>query len=251
MSSEKELDRMLEADIKALTLNYLKDKEMIDQESIIMNELTVGNYLRRVDLAILSKGKLIAFEIKSEADSLYRLEGQIETYLKYFDKVIVVSDAKFIPKMTEILPKCVGLWTVDKTSIQVKNRGKLQDKIESKQLIDYMDVVDLMKLTSKLNIRSDKDRASLESALENASNKHLRGGVQMSLHRKFKEYNQLFAEETNNKAISTDDLKLLSRFSSIRERSKLKEKQSKDFWQNIDKHIAELTEFVNSAREIA
>jgi hypothetical protein len=251
MSTVKELDRMLEADIKALTLNYLRDKGIINQDSIIMNELTIGNYLRRVDLAIFTNCKLIAFEIKSEADSLYRLDGQVDTYLKYFDKVIVISDSKFIPKMVTNLPKSVGLWEINKATIKVKNKGRYKNKIDSRQLIDYMDVVDLVRLTSTLKIRSEKNRSSLESAIANVSNKNLRQEVQVSLNRKFAESNRLFIKETGNKVITTNDLKLLSRFSSQREKNKLEEKQKKEFWSNIDEHIADLTRFVNSATEIA
>ncbi len=247
MSAHKELDRMLEADIKALTLNYLMDREIINQDSIIMNELTVGNYLRRVDLAIFTKGKLIAFEIKSEADSLYRLEGQVDTYLKYFDKVIIVSASKFIPKLAVNLPKSVGLWEVSSTKIKIKNKGCYKYKVDNSQLIDYMDVVDLKKIASKLKIITEKNRSSLGSSLINVSNKVLRQGVQVSLNRKFRESNRRFIDATNNKVILKDDLKLLSRFSSKRDKNKLEETKSKDFWTNIDKHVAELTRFVNSA----
>jgi hypothetical protein len=239
--------KFLEADIKALTLNYLRDKKIIDQESIIMNELTLGKYIRRVDLAIFIKGKLVAFEIKSEADSLYRLDGQIDTYLEYFDKVIVVSDSKFIPKLINNLPEQVGIWEVSSSNIDVQVKGRLQNKIDKTKLIDYMDVVDLIKLSSKLSISTDKDRVSLENSLINASNKALRNGVELSLKRKFKENNLIFLEQTKNKIISKNDLKLLSRFNTQREKVKLEVEQRDNFWKSIDKHAAELTEFVNSA----
>lgn len=123
--------RLLEADIKALTLNYLRDKNIIDGNSIIMNELTIGDFSRRVDLAIFNKGKLIAFEIKSEADSLFRLNGQLDKYLEYFDKVIVVSDTKFVPSLLESLPNKIGLWEVEKSKIKIKKKVNCNEKLKN------------------------------------------------------------------------------------------------------------------------
>ncbi len=251
MDASKDSNRMLEGDIKALTLNYLRDMKIINQDSIIMSELTVGNYLKRVDLAILTKGKLIAFEIKSEADSLYRLEEQVHTYLKYFDMVIVASDTKFISKITHKLPKSVGLWEINKSEIKIKSKGTCSDRIESSQLIDYMDVVDLAKLASNLKIPFIKNRNALKDSLANVANESLRLGVQQTLSRKFRESNLKFVEETVNKIISKDDLRLLSRFSAQREKNKLEEMQSNQFWLNIDKHIADLTKFVDSETKTA
>lgn len=246
MNDKSTLDRLLEADIKALILNYLRDKKVIGAESIIMNELTVGNFSRRVDLAIYSNGKLIAFEIKSEADTLSRLSGQIETYLDYFDKVIVVSDTKFIPKILNDLPKDVGVWEVKSSKIKVKAKGKYQYKIDNQKLINFMDVVDLVKISTKLKIQSEKHRYALEESLLGVSNKDLRIGVQISLNRKFKGVTQSFIKETKDKTITKEDLKTLSRFISQREEIKRKEKKNKEFWENIEQHVVELTNFVKA-----
>ncbi|NOH84668.1 sce7726 family protein [Vibrio sp. 03-59-1] len=249
MAENKELKRLLEPDVKALTLNYLRDKRIIAEDSIIMNELTVGNFARRVDLAIYSNGKLVAFEIKSEADTLARLNGQLDKYLEYFDKVIVVSDTKFIPTLTNSLPKNVGLWEVNSSKIIVKQRGKYQCKIDNSKLISMMDVVDLSKLSTKLNIQSERNRSSLEDSLKRVSNKNLRSGVHASLSRKFLGVTHSFIEETKDRAISKDDLKILSRFSTHREKMKSEQNKSRVFWDNIEQHIADLSQFVKASTQ--
>lgn len=243
----KDFKRLLEPDIKALLLNYLRNKKIIDENSIIMNELTVGNFSRRVDLAIYSDGKLIAFEIKSEADTLTRLDGQLDKYLEYFDKVVVVSDTKFISMLSSSLPKNVGLWEVSDSKIKVKQRGKLQSKIDNSKLIDMMDLVDLYKLSTKLKIKTDRDRASLEKSLKQVSNKRLRQGVHASLSRKFVDVTRSFIEETNNREVLKDDLKILSRFNLHREKIKLERKRSKAFWDDIDQHVADLNLFAKAS----
>lgn len=251
MSLTLKTDRMLEADIKALTLNYLRDKKIIDNESIIMNELTIGNFVRRVDLAIYTKGKLIAFEIKSEADSLTRLDGQIEKYLEYFDKVVIVADTKFIPKINKNLLTNVGLWEVNSLNIKIHNKGRYIYNTEKSKLINLMDVVDLAKLSSKLKIQSEKHRGELEKSLLNAASKDLRLGVQASISRKFKDVNMDFIKKTEGKTISNEDLKALSRFRKKREKTKKNAKLKKEFWDNIDQHIETLTKFSKAAIKAA
>jgi len=239
--------KLLEADIKAKTLNYLRCKNIIDNKSIIMNELTIGNFKRRVDLAIYTNGRLIAFEIKSEADSLTRLEGQVNTYLDYFDKVIVISDKKFTSKIIEKSPKSVGVWEVSSEMISIKSKGSFKNKIDNEKLLTFMDVVDLKKLSTRLKIPSEKHRTALESSLVSVSNSNLRLGVEQSLKRKFEDVTKTFNEETSCKSISKKDLKTLSRFSEQREVEKKKLKQKVEFWNNIDQHVSDLSHFLKSA----
>ncbi|HHI5022223.1 TPA: sce7726 family protein [Vibrio parahaemolyticus] len=236
--------RLLEPDIKALTINYLRDKNIINENSIIMSELTVGNFSRRVDLAIYSQGKLLAFEIKSEADSLNRLSGQIDKYLEYFDKVVVVSDKKFVSMLTDSLPENVGLWEVNKSKIKVRQRGRLQQKIDSSKLIDMMDLIDLHKLSSKLKSEAHKD---IEKSLESVPYKTLRQGVEATLERKFSSVTRSFMDATKNRKVVREDIKILSRFGEHRERIKLEQKQSRAFWDNIEQHAADFQKFAEAS----
>ncbi|MEF1284872.1 sce7726 family protein [Vibrio sp. M250220] len=243
----KETFRFLEPDIKALTLNYLRDRNIIDENSIIMSELTIGDFSRRVDLAIFNQGKLLAFEIKSEADSLNRLSGQVNKYLEYFDKVTVVSDQKFVSMLEDSLPGNVGLWEVSKSKIKVKQRGRLQQKIDNNKLIDMMDSIDLHRLSSKLELKTKKDRKSIEKALESVPNKVLRQGVEAALRRKFSKVTQSFMNATNNREVEKEDIKMLSRFSEHRERVRLEQSQSRAFWDNIEQHVADFQQFAEAS----
>ncbi|MCR9205107.1 MAG: sce7726 family protein [Halobacteriovoraceae bacterium] len=232
--------KILEGDIKALILNYLREVGLLDRNSIVMNELTVNNYARRVDLAIWTSGKLIAFEVKSEADSLVRLEGQVETYLKYFDKVIVVSDPKFVSKLNEKLPNHVGIWEANATGLKIKRKGRYNSQIEKSRMIDLMDVVDLKKLTNSLKMTSSRNRDGLKKALVDAPKTKLRDGVYKALLRKFNDSSSLFFDKTKKREISRSDLKLLSRFHCQREREKIEKKKDNLFWKNFDKHASKL-----------
>jgi len=249
MAKNKELakSKFLEPDIKALALNYLRSKNLINDNSIIMNEFTIGSFSRRVDLVIYSDNKLIAFEIKSEADSLYRLNGQIDKYLEYFDKVIVISDSKFTSTIMTLLPESVGIWEVNCLKIKVIKRGKTKNKINNESLISMMDVTDLSKLSTKLKIKCDKNRSSLEQSLITVSNNTLREAVYLSLSRKFSKVTNSFLGETRNREISKSDLKLLSRFNIKREIMNEKINKNKVFWGNIEQHIENIERFADTS----
>ncbi|CAQ83853.1 MULTISPECIES: sce7726 family protein [Photorhabdus] len=71
-----------EDSIKAALIDWLIERNELNDNAVLINELPIANFSRRVDLA-LANGKLHAYEIKSDSDSLARLEGQISTYIPY------------------------------------------------------------------------------------------------------------------------------------------------------------------------
>ena len=237
------MTKLLEADIKSLTLNELTRKKVITPNSLIINELTIGNFSRRVDLAVTSNNKIIAFEIKSEADSLCRLEGQVRDYEKYFDKVIVIADSKFKTKLMEKLPDRVGFWEITNKKIKVIRKGKLVNKVANENLLDMMDVSDLAKLATKLKIKSLRDRASLLEALLNVSNKEIRDGALGCLSRKFRYSTKQFLEATYSRLITNNDIEYLSRFAKHKRQQKDAFKRSENFWNNFECYVDKLNNF--------
>lgn len=59
--------------------------------------------------AVILNGTSTVYEIKSERDKLCRLEAQLDSYLRIFDKVVVVADECHLKELLEILPPNVGL----------------------------------------------------------------------------------------------------------------------------------------------
>jgi hypothetical protein len=70
----------------------------------------------RIDIAVIN-GHLHGYEIKSAADTLQRLPGQLEAYEKIFDFVTVVTENKYHQRLLNLLPSWVGL------SVCIENRG--------------------------------------------------------------------------------------------------------------------------------
>ncbi|TOG98235.1 hypothetical protein CGI90_26305, partial [Vibrio parahaemolyticus] len=117
-------ERLLESELKALTLNHMLAKGYLIETDVISNEYLLRSSSRRADMVISKNGELWAFEIKSEADSLSRLNGQVDAYLKYFDKVIVVSASKHVRNVMNSVPKEVAVWEVRGSNIVVVQRGR-------------------------------------------------------------------------------------------------------------------------------
>jgi len=75
----------------------------------VLSEFRVGEC--KADLAILN-GTSTAYEVKSERDSLARLERQLEAYSKVFARVNVVAAENHVSAIRAITPDHVGIMVV-------------------------------------------------------------------------------------------------------------------------------------------
>ena len=72
---------------------------------------------RRADLVAIINNKTVAYEIKSELDSLSKLSAQIDDYVNVFNEVYVVLAEKY--KRSSIiskLPQKVGIYYIDQNN---------------------------------------------------------------------------------------------------------------------------------------
>lgn len=216
--------KLLEAEIKTMLLNYLRAKDVLIESSTIINEFTIDWYSRRVDIALFQQNMSIAFEIKSEADSLVRLEGQTKKYLEYFDKVIVVAAEKHISSIQSMVPAHVAIWQVSDAIVKVVQRGRKKQIKSAKKLMDLMTVDDLNRICNQpVKGAEGRKRHALECALENFHVNRLRSGLFEGISKRYKRPNKQFFFATKNRAIQLDDLDLLSNYKSLRHSHKSKE----------------------------
>lgn len=226
---------ILESDIKAIVLNHLRSKGVLSANSIIMSELTLDNHYRRIDLAVYEESRFIGIEIKSEADSLYRLQGQIESYDKFFDKVIVVVAPKHTQCVIEKLPKHIAVWEVSPTKVIVKQRGRIALVNDKENLGKLLLKSDLDKVIKALKIKN----SNIALCLEKLSIKELRKIVRESIYARFSESSYYFWKKTKNKNITPTDISLLSRFQLSRDMFNSSRTSSNLFWENWSKSTFE------------
>lgn len=228
------MQRQLEPEIKAATLNYLVGKGFLEKEQTVINEFTLDGYSRRVDLVLASHKHLIAIEIKSEADSLQRLSGQTSKYLEYFDKVIIVAASKHIENILNIVPQNVAVWEICGEDIQVKQRGKIVTIKDKTKFLDLMKARELLKLASKLGITtSSRSRRSAEQVLERASLKNLRQAAIENLKERYSLTSSFFWERIQKNEIAPQHIDLLSPYKDMRTSQKEAQKENELFWENL------------------
>ncbi|MCQ4243381.1 sce7726 family protein [Stutzerimonas stutzeri] len=142
-----------EIEIKALVLNKLLKLGAINKTSLVFNEMNLAGKERRVDLGYLTNNQIVAIEIKSEKDTLYRLSGQISGYRRYFDKIILVVAKKFTETAVGITENEVEIWEVDDGHIKVIRRGKIIKNIDKRSYIELMTRREIRILAKYQNIQ--------------------------------------------------------------------------------------------------
>ncbi|EGQ9179603.1 sce7726 family protein [Vibrio alginolyticus] len=191
-------DIMKEADYKVATIDWLINRGYLEHDAVLINELPVDNFSRRADL-VVANGKLHAFEIKSDADSLARLQGQIETYLAFFDKVTLVCSPKFTNKAIEMLPNMVEILELEinsqgDASLKVKRRGRIEKVGTASDFLSFVDkrhLVTSLK-SKKLACQLSETRSALNAKLSRLPKSHWRNLVLDYLKNKYRPTYQSF-----------------------------------------------------------
>lgn len=75
----------------------------------VVDELELCQGRARVDVAVIN-GLLHGYEIKSERDSLARLESQIHIYNRALDRVSIATSENHLKKVLAAVPEWWGVW---------------------------------------------------------------------------------------------------------------------------------------------
>lgn len=111
----------------------------------VLNEFRAGNC--KADLVILN-GTATVYEIKSERDSLTRLENQVENYKRVFAKVNVISSEHHINGIIETVPDDVGIMCLTKR-YQIKT---IREAKNSPERVCPRTVFESLRITESIEI---------------------------------------------------------------------------------------------------
>lgn len=180
-----------EKQFKDAVLRHLTGEGALDACSVLISELNIDHFQRRADL-VLANGRLSAFEIKSERDSLDRLPGQMEVYCRNFESVTVVSSPKFTKKVRQLVPPHVGLWEVSQSDgevpqVHIIRQGKFR-RISIETALAFLTVDDLKRLISKESLRRPEKpwRPLLLDAVRTLPAERLRAEARAALKRRYR-----------------------------------------------------------------
>ena len=88
----------------------------------------------KTDIVIIN-GTATVYEIKTEYDSLSRLDSQINDYRKVFDKIFIVSTEKYLKTIEKLYPDLGLIELVD---------GRLKTHREAKVVNNYLDAFQML-----------------------------------------------------------------------------------------------------------
>jgi hypothetical protein len=92
---------------RALHLKMLKDHHG-DPDTLVLDELGLCHGTCRVDIAVIN-GYLHGYEIKSDADTLERLPGQVTIYSAVLDRATLVVGERHVGKAKAAIPDWWGV----------------------------------------------------------------------------------------------------------------------------------------------
>ena len=208
-----------ERSIKAAVIDRLLSTGALN-DAVLINEMVYANWSRRADLAV-ANGHLHAFEIKSDFDSLRRLEGQIAIYLERFDKLTLVVSPKFLDAVLEMTPSRVAVWSVSEKEggavhLKVVREGK-REKVENRDvLIDYLLREELYRFLSSrgVPVRRSDSRSNLVKLAKAQPVTKLRAYVLQALKERYQEsFNSFIA--ARNSITTPNDLVALRKAKGI------------------------------------
>ncbi len=126
-----------EQKIKAQLIDDLIKKNQ--DQSLICSEVPFLGGKRWADIVEIKKNSLIAYEIKSDLDSLVKLREQLSDYTGTFNEIYVVLSKKFKPKHLD-LPKHIGYFLVEpgEEKIILKRKSYKKKHLSKKKLSYFL-----------------------------------------------------------------------------------------------------------------
>lgn len=154
-----------EVQIKKLLVRHLRSSGEA-AGARVLTELCVAGFSRRADV-VLVNGRLSAFEIKGERDNLDRLSGQIETYVRYFERVTVVCAPRHTAGVLEEVPPEVGVWEAVADGVSVVRLAAEQLVPDRAAWLSYLPVRELTELLTRHGVKTTgRQRERLLAAAE-------------------------------------------------------------------------------------
>ncbi|TXE03077.1 sce7726 family protein [Algoriphagus aquimarinus] len=199
LKSEKELNKWLGSFIPNLTvtsgskleflrqlnsfaLSHFEDelffKQLLTQslfEENIIGAFEVGALTSRLDLLKIN-GVTTAYEIKSEFDSLEKLEKQSQDYLKLFEYNYLVVADKHLAKAKIIIPGIFGIYTLKDKSLKRIRVAKKNKNLDPKSQLSI--------LTSR-ELKTTFKSSEPDAVLETYSAGQINEGVKKALKKRY------------------------------------------------------------------
>lgn len=129
-------------------------RQHAQKDTLVIDELGLNHGKCRADIAVIN-GHLIGYEIKSNNDSLRRLEEQIKSYSAVFDKVSIVVGDRYINSIQSHIPKWWGIIVSRRGSKGAVNFETIR-KAQKNKSIEPISIAQLLWRNEAAEILSEK-----------------------------------------------------------------------------------------------
>lgn len=150
--------KLYDKDIREPLFDYLEERY---GKVRIIEEKQIGKH--RTDVLVVTETFLMGIEIKSDADTYTRLEGQVKEYNKYFDYNWVVVGTKHAHHIEEHVPPFWGIITVERNGDEVDfyelRKALINPKCKIKNKLSILWRRELVNIQEKYHLPSYKQKS--------------------------------------------------------------------------------------------
>lgn len=152
---------MNDKEIRKILISYL---EAVCSEVRIYQEKNIGSSI--CDIMAVTNC-LTGFEIKSDADNYTRLQYQVNSYDKFFDKNYIVVSSKHEKSVPNKVPDHWGIMSIKNDSIEIIKKAKKSPNVSRYQQLSVLWKVELNNILIKNNmpIFAQKNKNYIKSQL--------------------------------------------------------------------------------------
>lgn len=144
-------------DVRCALRASILAKHLRDPDTLVLDELGLEEGSARVDIAVVN-GSLHGYEIKSDADTLERLPGQVEVYSRVLDFVTLVVGSRHARDALLIIPNWWGVRVAHEN-----DAGELSFRVERRERmnpgLDLPSVAGLLWRDEALAVLEERGRA--------------------------------------------------------------------------------------------
>lgn len=165
---KKRHPKLLDQDMRPILFEMF---EMSGERMRIMEEFVLCRKCRADAVMFAPERGIIGFEIKSDRDSLERLEHQVRDYSRFCDYNYLVTGAKYIDKVAEVLPEFWGIYCIteenDRLQLTLHREASLSPKVRLQNQLKFLwrnELIDIMK-RHKLRGYSSRNKSKIRRLL--------------------------------------------------------------------------------------
>ena len=144
-----------DADIRQALRSWLLVKHAAEADTVVIEELGVCRGQVRIDLAVVNR-RFHGYEIKSDRDSLRRLDGQVDMYSKVVDRATIVVGDRHFTETLNTVPRWWGVLRFESgpkgPRFKTVRRGRNNPRRDPRSLVELLWLDDAITLLTRRNL---------------------------------------------------------------------------------------------------